>query len=154
MKIAGPTLIHYLSLHLGHEIEHLFPDYPNHVPLPGFQIARMLHDETDNILFRLRGESTKHGRHGFLFNPRLVIRCQAEQVVKLRLSLLILGLRLWALGLTGRLLAEPALRVNVLLNREHRVEETLDLLLAVLVLVVAYTRGVERSGLHHVTVGP
>src|SRR5438105_4796774 len=115
----------------------------------------MFHDEPDYIFFWLGGHALR-GFFGFqVFVAQFIGICwrQSKEVVKIGQGRTVPRIFVGRfLLLLSSLLPKVSLRVNVLLDREHSVQEPLYLMEAVFVLIAPDALGVERSSLHHAAV--
>jgi hypothetical protein len=139
MPVRGPALIHDLASEHGIEIERFLAHGQENVTLPLLEIGRIFGDEPQQVPLRGRRQG------GARALERLVDRgCCARQIVETALKSVgaaeLRRLEVLRIALTAQRLK----RIDMRFEREGRVEDLLDTILAVLLYGLADTPRMRR----------
>src|SRR2546421_5244611 len=145
---AGPPLVHDLCLCLWNKVEHLGTHDLKEIALPGLEMGGVTHQEEQDVFFWLFGELWWFAWS--LITILLGLFCffiEAPEIIILACHLC--GFLFF---LPGRFITtQQQIIVHVLLDRECRIQETLDLGLAVIELVLRDALGVNACLVDHTT---
>src|SRR5579859_744114 len=150
---TGPTFVQYLRLHLRNEIDHLLAHDQQDITLPVGEIRRVLGKKKQQVLLRLAGEAPMTAAReafGLLFGGANTLALgKAPEIVVWRIVRRLF--RVVILVATLLILALDAeVGIYVFFDSEHRIQKTLDLRGAVIVLVLANTVGIHAHLVNHV----